>query len=115
MFDSSGVRYDTSVLKETTMHHLSKAVLALSLLLPLGCAASDTDRAEAFVAEMDALPAEEQVPNWSQIRGLMARSAPQVGEIAPAFTLERMDGAGTISLAEFQPTRPVVLVFGSWT
>ena len=84
-----------------------------------GCAsagrAAEPDIAMAFIEEMDCKPADEQVPNWPVIRELMLREAPRVGDVAPDFELTTLDGTGTIRLSEFEPTRPVVLIFGSWT
>lgn len=103
--------------------------LAGTALPLLGCATSqptttsaaqppteeDVDFARVWMAEMDARPPEERVPHWDHVRSLMVREAPRVGEPAPDFALERRDGGGTIRLSEFQPTKPVVLIFGSWT
>jgi len=91
--------------------------LAAGMLLMAGCANANRNRddAAAFVARMDALPPEEQVPNWDNTRALMARQAPQPGEAAPDITLEAEDGSGPIRLSEFRGSRPVVLIFGSWT
>jgi hypothetical protein len=90
----------------------------LACLLFLGACASSNqneDVAAGFMAEMDARPPEEQVPNWDHTRTLMMRPAPQVGDAAPDFELESRDGGGTIRLSEFAEARPVVLIFGSWT
>ncbi len=91
---------------------------ALACLVFLEACASSSkneDVAAGFMAEMDALPPEEQVPNWDNTRALMMRRAPQPGEVAPDFELESRDGGGTIRLSEFAESRPVVLIFGSWT
>ncbi|MGV3486505.1 MAG: deiodinase-like protein, partial [Planctomycetaceae bacterium] len=37
----------------------------------------------------------------------------KAGDMAPEFTLPRVDGTGTLSLAELRREKPVVLVFGS--
>ena len=37
------------------------------------------------------------------------------GDIAPDFTLTRLDGRGYVRLADFRGERPVALVFGSYT
>jgi hypothetical protein len=81
----------------------------------VGCATSNDDPARRWMAAMDARPPEEQVPNWPEIRALMMREPPKVGESAPDFELALSDGGGTVRLSEFEPTRPVVLIFGSWT
>ena len=42
--------------------------------------------------------------------------APNVGEVAPAFTLPTLgDRDKTVSLADFRDERPVALIFGSYT
>jgi thiol-disulfide isomerase/thioredoxin len=40
---------------------------------------------------------------------------PQLGELAPDFTLETQDGKGPITLSSFRGKKPVVLTFGSYT
>jgi hypothetical protein len=40
---------------------------------------------------------------------------PRVGQLAPCFTLPSADGKGSISLREQLGTRPIVLIFGSFT
>ncbi len=71
--------------------------------------------AKRWIAEMDAKPPEDRVPNWENTRAMMMREAPAVGDKAPDFTLETRGGGDTIRLSQFQPHRPVVLIFGSWT
>ncbi len=40
---------------------------------------------------------------------------PQVGDLAPDFTLKTQDGQKTFNLASFRGNKPVVLTFGSYT
>ncbi len=40
---------------------------------------------------------------------------PQLGQLAPEFTLKTQDGQGPITLSSFREKRPVVLTFGSYT
>jgi len=40
---------------------------------------------------------------------------PQVGDLAPDFTLETQDGKQSVTLSSFRGRRPVVLTFGSYT
>ena len=40
---------------------------------------------------------------------------PQLGQLAPDFTLKTQDGQGPITLSSFRGKRPVVLTFGSYT
>lgn len=86
-----------------------------ALLAATGCAPSGDEVAANWMARMDARPPEEQVPNWQHTRTMMMREAPQVGEPAPDFELEVLDGNGTLRLSSLVDARPVVLVFGSWT
>ena len=37
------------------------------------------------------------------------------GDVAPDFTLYRLDGDETVRLSEFRGSKPVALVFGSYT
>jgi protein gp37 len=39
----------------------------------------------------------------------------QVGEVAPDFTLPRTDHSADVTLSSFRGSKPVVLVFGSYT
>ena len=41
--------------------------------------------------------------------------APRLGDLAPDFSLPRLDAAGTVRLSEFRGRQPVVLIFGSYT
>ena len=48
---------------------------------------------------------------WNSARG--GRLA--VGEPAPDFDLQAVDGAGSVRLSSYRGSQPVVLVFGSYT
>ncbi len=48
---------------------------------------------------------------WNSARG----GKVQVGDMAPDFTLPTLDHKSTVHLADFRGSRPVVLVFGSYT
>jgi hypothetical protein len=101
------------------------ARVTAGVTLCTGCAHDDAsisapaqiriDRADAFIAEMDAAPEHERVPFWSDTRALMTRPAPEVGSPAPDFELPLRDGTGTVRLSELHRDVPVVLIFGSWT
>ncbi len=78
-----------------------------------GCAASEPS--VRMIAEMDALPAEKQLPNWASTRALMMRKPPKIGDMAPYFALKAREGDATTRLSQFRDDRPVVLIFGSWT
>ena len=70
------------------------------------------------VAKKDAYGAGETLKDPKMGEILMKRrlnNAPKVGEQAPDFELERMDGKGKVKLSDFRDKKPVVLVFGSFT
>ena len=45
----------------------------------------------------------------------MVREAPKVGEPAPDFTLKRMKSEEMVTLSNFRPDQPKVLIFASYT
>ncbi|MBM3215459.1 hypothetical protein FJZ36_11150 [Candidatus Poribacteria bacterium] len=49
---------------------------------------------------------------WQRVHEL---HAPKVGEPAPDFELSEPDGTQPVRLSALCPTRPVALVFGSFT
>jgi hypothetical protein len=51
------------------------------------------------------------VPLWNVAR----RGKTRVGDLAPDFTLPTLDRTQEVTLSSFRGTRPVVLVFGSYT
>ena len=92
--------------------------LTMGLWSALGAALAGcrpADPAGDFIRQMDRMPPERQFPNWPRTRQLMLRRAPAVGEDAPDFTLTTPDGGETITRSLYQPGRPQVLIFGSWT
>ncbi len=91
------------------------SVLVIALVSIVGCAPNGDEYAKRWIAEMDAKPPEERVPNWENTRAMMMRETPAVGDKAPDFTLETCGGGETIRLSQFQHQRAVVLIFGSWT
>lgn len=97
------------------------AALLSALVIGTGCASDRTQKAApedegaAFIAMMDAKPAEELLPDWDRTKALMSRKAPAVGDSAPDFVLPREDGLGNVRLSGLWPEKPVVLVFGSYT
>jgi hypothetical protein len=48
---------------------------------------------------------------WTQARAGTLRA----GTVAPDFTLPLLDGSGSVRISSFRGTKPVVLVFGSYT
>lgn len=87
------------------------------VFLCVGCTATpDGDEIAArWFAEMDALPPEERVPHYDEVRRLMTREAPVVGQPAPDFELPTLAGDRTVRLSSFRGERPVVLILGSYT
>ena len=58
-----------------------------------------------------------QRPNQQgrQQRGQQQDDAPQVGDVAPVFTLKSLDGESETDIASFKGEKPIVLLFGSYT
>lgn len=73
------------------------------------------DPVAAFIQQQDSLPADQRVPDWDRTKRLMLRAAPKVGDVAPDFELVSLDGSRTIRMSAFHESRPLVLVFGSFT
>ena len=68
-----------------------------------------------MIAQIDAAPPEKRPPNWEVTKARMALSAPEIGELAPDFTLPLLDGEGTVTRAQYPKGKPLVLIFGSYT
>ena len=90
-------------------------LMAAMTFAALGLADSNNDPASRFIARMDSAPPQQRVPNWDHIKAMMLREPPKVGEPAPDFELKTLDGKETIKLSQFKGSRPVVLIFGSYT
>ena len=66
-------------------------------------------------------PSSGMPSRWVLLRGLLDGEigslweGPDVGEMAPDFTLPTHDGTRALSLRQFRGKKPVVLVFGSFT
>jgi hypothetical protein len=72
-------------------------------LLPLGV---------VMISSLAAVSAGEPAEDGARVR---RGRAPRVGEPAPLFRLQSLDGASVTDLASFRGVRPVVLFFGSYT
>lgn len=93
---------------------MCRAALSLSAVAVLAMwACSPT--ADDYIRMVDAKPADERPPGWDNVKTWMARRAPAVGERAPDFTLPTSDGDATITRSAFHESRPLVLIFGSYT
>lgn len=73
----------------------------------------------AVVLAQDAgeLPAdlpEEAIEELEKAKDLMGEGGPEVGQVAPDFTLQALEG-GDFTLSSLKDTVPVVLIFGSCT
>lgn len=58
---------------------------------------------------------EEMIKLMNKRRQEQEKGGPDVGQVAPDFTLTTLDGKGTVKLSDFRGKKPVVLVFGSYT
>ncbi len=83
------------------------------LWITAGCQTSDPAR--HFIANMDRKPEASRPVGWEEVKRLMARPAPAVGQPAPDFTLTTLDGTETLTRSVYQEGRPLVLIFGSFT
>jgi len=45
----------------------------------------------------------------------MVRPAPEAGQLAPDFSLPGLDGGQSVTRSTYQASRPLVLIFGSFT
>lgn len=94
---------------------LAVVAFARGALEPGDAGTQPNDPAPGFIAQMDQAPPDKRPPNWDQVKRLMARKAPAVGDPAPDFTLPTQDGKDHITRSTYQPGRAQVLVFGSFT
>ncbi len=83
------------------------------LFVTSGCQTGDPAR--HFIADMDRKPESSHPVGWEEVKRLMARPAPAVGQTAPDFTLTTLDGTETLTRSVYQEHRPLVLIFGSFT
>ena len=95
-----------------------KRVTGISIFLVVlgvfaGCHRGDP--AARMIKTVDAAPPDQRPPDWERTKALMSRRPPQVGAPAPDFTLKSLDGERAITLSEFEPGKPRVLIFGSYT
>lgn len=88
-------------------------VLASFLESLTGC--STPSRVENMIAQVDARPADQRPAEWDRTRALMLREAPKVSQLAPDFTLKRMKSDEMVTLSEYRPDQPKVLIFASYT
>ncbi len=89
------------------------AALAAGLGSIAGCRTGDP--AARMIAYVDAMPAADRPAEWEHTKSLMLRTVPEVGETAPDFTLKRMKSGETVTLSEYRPGQPKVLILASYT
>lgn len=90
--------------------------MACTGLLAVGAVGCQTgDKAAWMIALVDARAPEDQPKDWARTRALMLREAPAVGLTAPDFTAKRMNSDDVVTLSEYHPGQPKVLIFGSYT
>lgn len=84
-----------------------------ALVAVAGCMTGDP--ADKMIQMVDQSPPEKRPPDWDTTRSLMMRPSPSVGDVAPDFTLKTANGDQSITRTKYQPGKPQVLVFGSFT
>ena len=87
--------------------------MGLLALCVVGCQTGD--KAARMIAIVDARAPEDQPKDWERTRAMMLREAPAVGQAAPDFTAKRMNSDESLTLSEYHPGQPKVLIFGSYT
>ena len=97
------------------MRRYSVGVIVLASFLGLLGGCSSASRATRMIAHVDALPADQRPAEWDRTKALMLRKAPKVGHAAPNFTLKRMKSEEMVTLSEYRPDQPKVLIFASYT
>lgn len=89
------------------------ACMGLFALCAVGCQMGD--KAAQMIARVDALALEDRPKDWARTKALMLREAPAVGQIALDFTAKQMNSDKTVTLSEYHPGQPKILIFGSYT
>ena len=101
------------------MKTLSKVVLACALVYGAGCAglyAVMRQSPDAFSATMKHMPdAAFMVLPFRKLRMNARRGQLQPGDITPDFDLSSLDEKNHLRLSSLRGSKPVVLVFGSYT
>jgi peroxiredoxin len=91
--------------------------VAVYCVLGLGLFAAMSQPPSTFGAVMSRLPVPVVMMGFpvSSLWTLARAGTLQVGDPAPSFDLPALDGSGRVRLSDFRGTKPVVLVFGSYT
>jgi hypothetical protein len=61
---------------------------------------------------MSTLKTRQEATSWQK---LYDTSAPKLGDMAPNFELRDVNGENPLKLTDFRGSKPVALVFGSFT
>ncbi len=85
----------------------------IALMLGVGCRSKDPT--QEWIKRMDSKPPEERMKGYEQVKARMLRVPPRVGDQAPDFTLKTSDEKQSITLSQYFPDRPRVLIFASYT
>ncbi len=81
----------------------------------LAVADDDADRALSFEELSEFYTSRDDAARGLTPDGRPDTSVAFVGEPAPDFTLDRLDGDGQVTLSDYVDDRPVALIFGSYT
>lgn len=106
---------DGAVPVETKAGGLARKVLAVSAVAICGFTiweGRDLVRAGVVVTYKAAYWDYKEVQGWQKENN---PHAPKVGDLAPDFVLTDVQGEDTVRLSDFRGSRPVVLLFGSFT
>ena len=90
---------------------MKTAIVLIVLAAALGICATAATQAPSGVP--GDLP-EEALEELEKAKDLIGEGGPEVGEMAPDFTLQGLNGA-KVTLSDLRGSSPVVLLFGSCT
>jgi len=90
-------------------------VVLASVVLAMLCGCQPVDYAARFRGYVESKPLDQRPKDWTHTLALMERTAPQVSDVAPDFTLESYRGQQALTRSAVQGARPQVLIFGSYT
>ena len=109
-YEASKLAREALPLLPATGGKRTRSILAVSAV---GCQTGG--KALRMIAHVDAMAPEDRPKDWARTRALMLREAPAIGLAAPDFTARRMNSDESVTLSEYHPGQPKVLIFGSYT